>query len=134
MVDRLFLDANVLFSAAWRADSGLLRLWSLDGAILVTSEYALEEARRNLEGPEREGRLDDLLASLEVVGEASREAWLPGSLDLAEKDRPILAAAIASRSTHLVTGDLRHFGHLMGTAVGGVRILRPADYLRSEGS
>lgn len=133
-MDRLFLDANVLFSAAWRADSGLLRLWSTDEATLVTSGYALEEARRNLEDPKRERRLDDLLGSLEVVGEASPQAWLPGSLDLAEKDRPILAAAIASRSTHLVTGDLRHFGHLTGQVVGGVRILRPADHLRSESS
>jgi hypothetical protein len=36
-VDRLFLDANVLFSAAYRADSGLLRLWDLPDTELVLS-------------------------------------------------------------------------------------------------
>lgn len=132
-MDRLFLDANVLFSAAWRADSGLLRLWSLADATLRTSAYAAEEARRNLEDREREVRLDDLLASLEIVGEASLDAWFPESVDLAEKDRPILAAAIASRSSHLLTGDLRHFGPLIGRVVSGVRILRPSAYLRSAG-
>ena len=26
-MDKLFLDANILFSAAYRANAGLLRLW-----------------------------------------------------------------------------------------------------------
>jgi hypothetical protein len=46
---RLFLDANVLFSAAYLPDTALLRLWNLKGTILGTSRYALEEARANLE-------------------------------------------------------------------------------------
>jgi hypothetical protein len=47
-VDRVFLDANVLFSASYREDSGLLRLWQLKETELVTSPYALDEARRNV--------------------------------------------------------------------------------------
>jgi uncharacterized protein len=47
-MDRLFLDANVLFSAAYRPDAGLGQLWKLEGAILCSSHYALEEARINL--------------------------------------------------------------------------------------
>jgi predicted nucleic acid-binding protein len=47
-VDRVFLDANVLFSAAYRSDSGLLKLWKLKRTKLITSTYALEEARTNL--------------------------------------------------------------------------------------
>jgi hypothetical protein len=47
-MDRLFLDANVLSSAAYRSDAGLRRLWSLDNVELCTSGYALEEARVNL--------------------------------------------------------------------------------------
>ncbi len=35
-MDRLFLDANVLFSAAYRDDSGLQRLWDLSDVELVT--------------------------------------------------------------------------------------------------
>lgn len=130
-MDRLFLDANVLFSAAWQARSRLRSLWTLDGVTLVTSGYAAVEARRNLRDPARERRLDGLLESVETLGETTPEDWVPDSVELAEKDRPILAAAIASRSTHLLTGDFRHFGHLFGCVVSGVRIMRPAEYLRS---
>jgi hypothetical protein len=31
-LDRVFLDANVLFSAAYMENSGLARLWQLDDA------------------------------------------------------------------------------------------------------
>ena len=41
-MDRVFLDANVLFSAASTPDSGLRALWSLAGVELVTSEFALD--------------------------------------------------------------------------------------------
>ena len=47
-MDRVFLDANVLFSAAYLESSGLARLWQLADAELLSSDYAIEEARRNL--------------------------------------------------------------------------------------
>jgi hypothetical protein len=47
-MDRLFLDANVLFAAAWRPKAALARLWELGDAELLSSDYAIEEARRNL--------------------------------------------------------------------------------------
>jgi len=48
-MDRLFLDVNVLFSAAYRPDAGLLQLWKIKNVILSSSAYALEEAPINLE-------------------------------------------------------------------------------------
>jgi uncharacterized protein len=47
-MDRIFLDANVLFSAAYLENSRLGRLWQLDDAELLTSAYDVEEAHRNL--------------------------------------------------------------------------------------
>jgi predicted nucleic acid-binding protein len=47
-IDRLFLDANVLFSAAYQPDSGIARLWKFKDVELLTSAYAAEEARVNL--------------------------------------------------------------------------------------
>lgn len=29
-MDKLFLDANILFSAAYRSNAGLLRLWEFE--------------------------------------------------------------------------------------------------------
>ena len=48
-MDRVFLDANVLYSAAYLEFSDLGRLCTLDDLLLLlSSDYAIEEARRNL--------------------------------------------------------------------------------------
>ncbi len=36
-----FLDANILVSASWRPDNGLLALWALLDVTLLTSAYAI---------------------------------------------------------------------------------------------
>lgn len=129
MTRRLFLDANVLFSAAYREDAGSGQLWELPGATLLTSGYALEEARRNLETDEQKQRLARRVDELEVVAEAG-PTEVPEDIDLPEKDRPILRAALRSDATHLVTGDRTHFGPFYGDEIEGVRVVRPADLLR----
>jgi predicted nucleic acid-binding protein len=134
-VDRVFLDANVLSSAAYRPDSGLRELWERADAVLITSTYALEEASRNLSAirPERLSDLDVLISRMEVVAMPPASLALPESVELKEKDRPILLAAILAKATHLLTGDKEDFGALFGTKVAGVLILTPGEYLRSRG-
>jgi hypothetical protein len=113
-VDVAFLDANVLFSAAYRHE--------------ITSDYAAEEARRNLE-PEAASRLEELLASVRTVPGVTYSV-VPESKELPEKDRPILLAAVAAGATHLLTGDVTHFGPFFGRTVSGVKVVTPAAYLR----
>jgi predicted nucleic acid-binding protein len=127
---RVFLDANILFSAAYRDGAGLRKLWGLPNVVLLTSGYAVEEARRNLDTPERRERLEGLLVAVQIVMEAPRTP-LPDGARLPEKDQPILRAAIAAGATHLLTGDLRDFGHLFGHRVGGVVVETPSAFLRS---
>lgn len=127
---RAFLDANVLFSAAYRPDAGLRKLWTLRKVDLVTSRYAAEEAIRNLDDQEQVQRLDALLRTVEIADTTPAERPLAESLKLADKDRPILLAAIESRSTHLLTGDFKHFGPYYGRTIKGVLILPPSDFLR----
>lgn len=133
-MDRVFLDANVLFSAAYTPGSRLLELWSTDGAELVTSLYAVEEARRNLAAYDRQAVaiLDELIPKMTLVPGA-RTQPLPPGIELADKDVPILLAAIDSGCTHLLTGDKRHFDALFGTTVGGVLVQTPGEYLRGRG-
>lgn len=64
--------------------------------------------------------------------DAQPDARLPDGVELAAKDTPILLAALAAGASHLLTGDRRHFGHLFGKSVGGVKILMPATYLKSR--
>lgn len=126
-VDRLFLDANVLFSAAYRPAAGFTRLWRLSHVKLLTSAYAAAEARVNLSEQEQQQRLAELLEKVQIVSGISP---LPQGASLPEKDRPILQAAVHARATHLLTGDKQHFGQYFGRRFGGVLILPPAEYFR----
>ncbi|MCJ7821899.1 MAG: DNA-binding protein, partial [Armatimonadetes bacterium] len=118
--------------AAYSEGSRLRELWRLAETELLTSALALEEARRNLlvYCPDGMSHLEELAPELEVAAETSETAQLPVGLDLPDKDRPILAAAIGATCTHLLTGDARHFRSLYGRRVGGVLVLTPAQYLR----
>lgn len=131
-MDRVFLDANVLFSAAYREENGLLRLWSSPHREILTSAYAVTEARRNLADPAALDRLDRLLAATTLVPEADSTMAVPEGVELPVKDVPILLAAVACKATHLLTGDLRHFGILFHRTVEGVLILPPGEYLQAQ--
>lgn len=130
---KIFLDANILFSASDHSSAtfrllGLLR----ENHQMVTSPHAWEEARRNL-AAKRAHLLPGLehLASLVATTHAFR---LPAvTTDIVEKDQPILAGAIGAHCTHLWTSDQRHFGHLYGRTIEGVLIcssLRMAEERR----
>lgn len=132
---RVFLDANILFSAAWRDEAAAALLWPLAKAgyrQLLSSRLAVEEAHRNLASkrPERRESLKNLLGTISIGAE-------PGPAQLAaakaqglpSKDIPILAAAMAQKADLLVTGDRRDFGRLYGQSIQGVTILPLQDTL-----
>jgi uncharacterized protein len=129
-MNRLFLDANILFSAAYRIDSGLLILWKLKNVQLCSSRYALEEARINSEEDAQRSRLQRLSTGLLFYEAGTTD--LPRGVSLPEKDAPILLAAIEAKATYLLTGDLRHFGPYFGKTFSGVKILTPTAYLKSR--
>jgi uncharacterized protein len=129
-MDRLFLDANVLFSAAYLPEAGLLTLWKLKTAALCSSRYAVEEARINLDDDEQRARLTVLTQHVPLFDAVTQH--LPSGVSLPEKDVPILLAAIAARATHLLTGDVRHFGAHFGRRVAGILILLPGEYMRAH--
>ena len=131
---RIFLDANVLFTAA-RASGAMrqmLKALKSQGHVLVAEAYVCTEAQRNLAAKAGEQALQDLeviLATIEVTGarqvisasQAQAMHWLP------EKDRPVLLAAIALRCDALVTGDKTHFGIGYGQSFAGVMLYSPAQ-------
>jgi uncharacterized protein len=128
MIDRIFLDANVLFSIAY-GSPGLNRLeeWAQEKhCLLFASNYVIEEARRNLSDPSQLKRLEAFLSKVQVIPEI--DPRLPSPLDLPEKDRPVLLAAISVRADYLLTGDITHFGKYFGKRVSGVTICLPRDY------
>lgn len=129
-MDRLFLDANVLFSAAYREDAGLLDFWRLKNVTLCSSHYALAEAKINLGEPVQVQRLEKLARVLELFEAADQP--LPDQISLPGKDVPILLAAIEAHATHLITADQRHFGPYFGRKISGIVIVSPSDYLKQR--
>jgi uncharacterized protein len=129
-MDRLFLDANILFSAAYRPTSALGRFWDLRNASLCSSRYGVEEASANLTQQAQERRLRRLVNRLELID--ARTGDLPEGLVLPEKDIPIFLAAMAAHATHLITGDIRHFGNYFGQSFAGILIEKASTYLQSR--
>jgi len=131
---RLFLDANVVFSAAHNPDGNSRALFQLTSATrdarLISSKFAIEEATRNLafKYPERLEDLKRLISDLEICAEPTpRAIAVAVSAGLPAKDAPILGGAIGARAHALVTGDRQHFGPLFGRTIEGVTVVTPAE-------
>jgi uncharacterized protein len=132
---KVFLDANILFSAAGHLSATRKLLSGLClYAEVVTNHHAWEEAHRNLliKRPDLAGKLHELLKFLAVS-----EAFIAVSTNvLPEQDIPILAGALGSRCSHLWTGDKRHFGRWYGKKLNGVAVVSSillADILLEKG-
>ena len=129
--DRIFLDANVLFSVAY-GSPGLMRFWELaeEGkCLLLASGFVLEEVRRNLFIPDHLKKLEKLLTKVQIIPDVDLQ--LPCPIDLPEKDRPVFMAALAGKADYLITGDRSHFGKYYGKTIQGIKIQPPKDYLSS---
>ena len=129
----LFLDANVLFTAAHNPSGKaalVLELGTLGYWRMVASTLAVEEARRNLASkfPSAVSRLEILLRDMTVLPSVSGRDC---PIDLPAKDRPIFLTALRYGATHLLTGDMRHFGPFMDDAsqTAGIRITTVAAFL-----
>jgi uncharacterized protein len=112
---RIFLDSNVLFTAAHNPEgkaSLVIELSAPGGWEVVTSAYCLAEARLNLERkhPAALRRLSEILRTVRLVPDVAGERCM---LLLPEKDRPVFASAQRCKATHFLTGDRRHFGPYM---------------------
>ena len=120
----------MIYRAAFTPRSYTARLWLIPEIRLITSVYAIDEARRNLISDEHHERLTELLAVVDVRDDDLRP--LPDWVILPEKDRPILEGAIAARATHLLTNDRRHFGCYFWQIVEGITILPSSVYLKRK--
>ena len=131
-MDRLFLDANVLVSAALKPESRISGLWDLADVRLLGSPHIVAEARRNVREPQAAARLESLIATITILPTEPADFEFADDPHLPSKDRPVLLAAIVSKADFLLTGDMTHFGDCFGRAIGAVRVMLPGDYLRGR--
>ena len=126
---RIYLDANVIFSAA-KSDGAVRELLSrlrACGHGLCADGYVIAEARRNLASKDAAAltALEALLPHREVAPFQATQLRADAFNLLPHKDRPVLAAAIRLGCDALVTGDRTHFGALYGRTIAGVTIHSP---------
>lgn len=131
---QVFLDANILFSAAIGSESCNL-LWEIQSKTktmsLLTSRHCWLEAQINIERkkPHALDRLNTLAKEITISHQ-------PLSISLNHlqplihvKDFPVLAAAIQLKADVLITGDLKHFGPLFANRTLGIVVCTIKDFL-----
>lgn len=129
----VFLDSNVLFSAAYsgeKSTSYLLFELQKRGliSIFISSLVVLETAN-NLRDkkPERLGLLKELMDKTTVLDDVVVD--LPVLSSLPTADRVILSTAVAHGIKYFLTGNTRDFKDLYGKIIGKTIILKPRDFL-----
>ena len=137
-MNKVFLDANVIFSAVYSETGGsayILELAKKDRIKLYSSRLAIKEAERNLrEKAKAEAVLKfyDLLSEIHIeLVDVSRAKAKESFSDLVgEKDSPILASAIASKANFLITLDKKHFlNQKVLNANLTVKIINPSQFI-----
>lgn len=129
-MDRVFLDANVLVSAAknGRRARQLLAYAKRGGCELLYCEYVVSESLRHLTDAEIQG-LSELLPTMTLVPDAtSKKPPVP----IKPKDAPVLMAAIEAKATHLLTRDNAHFRSYFNQTVEGVMVRWADHYIREN--
>ena len=128
---RVFLDANILFSAA-KSDGAMRRFLEIlknGGHTLVADGFVTAEATRNLlaKAPFATSCFEEVMKSVESSTGTSTLLCEDIAPSLETKDRPVLAAAIERRCDVLLTGDKAHFGEFYGQVIEGVEIHSPSS-------
>ncbi len=131
---RVFLDANILIAASVRDGPAreFMRLAERQRNVtLLTNEYGLDEAERNVQRW-RPAALEDFRALREQVRTCADpteqmenlvSSQLPRGVRLPRKDLPIMAGAVTVAADWLVTRDSKDFRPLYGKTVFGVGVL-----------
>ena len=120
---KVFLDANILFSAAdaQSKTSEVLSELVSSGHEAVTNVYAWDETERNLmkKRPHMLRGFEDLRGLVEIVDTSLARL----DVECEEKDMAILAGAIDAGCSHLWTGDKKHFGKFYGKRIHGLLVV-----------
>lgn len=119
---RVFLDANVLFSASnSKSRIGELVYLLVDKGYAFTSDLALEETSRNLLLKRAEWIAAFTSLRERIIKVQTIHFDIKVTLDA--KDIPLLCAAIHAGCDYFVTGDKYDFGHLYGQKIEGVEVI-----------
>jgi predicted nucleic acid-binding protein len=133
---RVFLDANVLYSAAASPNGinrAIFRVAEIRGDVtLLATRYVEGEAEINL----MDRALWQERANLKALIANQVEVCSSPPFELTQRlaplvpdpaDAPVLAGAVFAEAHWLVTANSKDFGDLYGTMVESVLVLRPRE-------
>ena len=129
----VFLDSNVLFSAAYYGErSTSYILFKLQEKRLISifiSSFVVLETVNNLQDkrPEKLGLLKELMDRATTLDDVVID--LPVLSSLPTADRIILSAAVVYDIKYFLTGNTRDFKDLYGKTIGKTVVLKPRDFL-----
>ena len=137
------LDANVLIPAGLRdlmlscADVGVFRpVWQAeieDEVVRNTSRLTVE--RHDIDPAEARASAEATIGQMRRAFPdacAATELWTPlvGQMTCENKDRHVLAVAVATKATHLVTNNIRDFP--VRSRPASVAVVKPDRFLRDR--
>lgn len=139
-MDVLFLDANIFFAAAASKTGGsyfIFQLAERKKIHLVSSSYALREAKRNIGQKLKEQDLiafynfTSLLEKVDQEDISTTETMRFKNL-IVNKDAPILASALHQKADFLITLDRKDFmTDRMKNAKLKIKIATPGEFLKN---
>jgi len=112
---KLFLDANIIYSAAKSKLGASYLIFQLRGRFnfqLISSRLALVEAERNITEKKSSETVESFYKLIEVkkiISVDSKQAKHYYKRVIEEKDAPILYGAKQSKADYLITLDRKHF-------------------------
>jgi predicted nucleic acid-binding protein len=123
----LFLDANILFEAAYDPKGTPARLIPRAKALgwrVVTAASVAAEARKAIDRQRSTARagLEAILAGLELVEPEAAHHNAANQVGLVRHDRHVLAGALAAQADVLLTHD-RDFADFRSRNLHGLRVL-----------
>ncbi len=129
----VFLDSNVLFSAAYSGEKStsylLFKLQERGFISIFISSLVILETANNLRDkkPERLGLLKELMDRTTVLDDVVVDLPVLNSFPTA--DRIILSTAVAHGIRYFLTGNTKDFKDLYGKTIGKTVVLKPRDFL-----
>ena len=137
---KVFLDANILFAAAYSSRGGsreIIRKGIAGELVIIVSSTVLEEAIRNLQqkAPTAVETFMRFVGSLDpqITEEPSKKEVEEIGQYINPEDAIVLAAAIKAGADYFVTLDKRHF--LKDSRIGKkakLKILSPRQFLKEN--
>lgn len=139
-MDKLFLDANILFTATYSSSGAsrvIFELAERKKVVIFSSKYAIKEAQVNILNKIGENHFPLFYKLISILHGVDKKVPLESEMEkyktiIVKKDIPILLSALELKVDYLITLDKRDFKNdKIKSANFPFAILQPGEYLKN---